>query len=82
MVDVRVSKFTSICTHFTYRDRGKYAMIYRDKVFRESGENLEKSRKNEVILRYARKNQGAHDLSRQDLPGVMKSLKSSYKPRF
>ena len=60
--------FTYVCTLFTYQDREKYAMIYRDKVFRESGENLEKSRKNEVILRYARKNQGAHDLPRQYLP--------------
>ena len=60
--------FTYVCTLFTYQDREKYAMIYRDKVFKESGENLEKSRKNEVILRYARKNQGAHDLSRQHLP--------------
>ena len=59
--------FTYVCTLFTYQDREKYAMIYRDKVFKESGENLEKSRKNEVILRYARKNQGAHDLPRHIL---------------
>ena len=31
---VRVVKFTSICTAFTYKDKKQYAKIYRDRVLR------------------------------------------------
>lgn len=34
--DVRSGKFTSICTHFSYQDMPKCAMIYQDRVLREN----------------------------------------------
>lgn len=43
---------------------------------------LVNTRKIEVILIYAKKSKSPHGMPRQDLPGMMKSLKSSHKPRF
>ena len=37
--DVRLGNFTSICTHFTYQDILKYAIICQDRVLRENLEN-------------------------------------------
>lgn len=64
--------FTSICTSFTYQDKKKYAKIYRERVLRENAWNTREKRKcghflkkNEVILRYAKKNKSPHGLPRQ-----------------
>lgn len=40
--EVQVVNFISICTSFTYQDRGKYDKIYQDKVLRENAWNTRK----------------------------------------
>ena len=52
------------------------------RILEKSVETIENTKKIEVILIYAKKNKSPHGVPRQDLPGMIKSLISSHKPRF
>ena len=71
---VRRSKFTSICTLFTYQDKKKRAKIYQDRVLRKMARTIVNTRKIEVIPSYARKNKSAHGLPRQHTCFCLKCL--------
>jgi len=62
---VRMGKFTFICTFFTVHFIPNYVYYTKLRFLRENGKNLGNIRKNEDILRYAKKNKSAHGLPRQ-----------------
>lgn len=56
------------------KKRLKYDKIYQDRVLEKMLEKPVKSRKIEVILRYAKKNKSAHGLPRQETNFLLKVL--------
>ena len=60
----------------------RYATKWKFDFIAKCSRNGVKSRKISIFKEFKRYDKSAFFVPRQDLPGMMKSLKSSHKPRF